>query len=198
MYYTDEMLAFRTQVSRDELTFEEFIEGCRRSFLSSYQDMPRPSVHESFMMQAFITALRSEDIHTKHGAIIVENATNHPIGSGYNACFRGMPVDATMLQRPEKYAWMIHAEENSIMNCTKNPLSLPSGARIYITGMPCNDCLQRVINFGIKDIYIADRQGTLLESDETHARQVKILAQSSATITKIALTNRWLQRVFLG
>jgi deoxycytidylate deaminase len=92
----------------------------------------------------------------------------------------------------------LHAEENAIMNCTKNPLSLPSGARIYITGMPCNDCLQKLVNFGVKDIIIADRQGTKLENADEDQKRDFILRMSGATITKIALTNRWLQRVFLG
>jgi dCMP deaminase len=149
------------------------------------------------MMQAFIIALRSEDIHTKHGAIIVENATHHPIGSGYNGIFRGAVVDATMTARPEKYSWMIHAEENAIANCTKNPLSLPHGANMYVTGTPCNACLQRIINFGIKRIYAAKRQGTLLEDDATQAHQQKILAMCGAEIIEIDLTNSWLKRVYL-
>lgn len=188
----------RYETRVENINDADCIEWSRQCFLNSYQDAPRPSVHEHFLMQAFVVALRSEDIHTKHGAIIVENATNHQIGSGYNACFRGMEVDDDILQRPEKYAWMIHAEENAIMNCTKNPLSLTDGARIYITGMPCNNCLQRVINFGIRHIYIANRRGTALESDETRARQTKILTKSGAIITQTEMSNPWLKRVTLG
>lgn len=45
---------------------------------------------------------------------------------------------------------MIHAEENSILNSTQNPSERGDGCKIYITGQPCNHCLQRIINFGIK------------------------------------------------
>jgi dCMP deaminase len=182
---------------RGELDDRSFIEWSRRCFLGAYELDSRPTVHEHFLMQAFVVALRAEDVHTKHGAIIVENTTNHPIGSGYNGLFRGMPADQELLERPEKYAWMIHAEENAIMNCTKNPLSLPGGARLYVTGAPCNNCLQRVINFGIRQIFVARRQGTLLESEVTRARQAKILRATKAEINEIELSNRWLQRVFL-
>ena len=90
---------------------------------------------------------------------------------------------------------MIHAEENAIMNCSKNPLDLPEGAAIYITGVPCVNCLQRIVNFGINEVYIADRGGTSTDDKSTEIMRKKIIKMSKIKYEKISLENRWLKRV---
>src|ERR1035437_3525548 len=120
------------------------------------------------MMIAFVVATRSDDIFIKHGSVIINNMTNHIIATGYNGTFRGCDTSKIDIKnRDERRPWMIHSEENAIMNCTKNPLELPQGASIYVTGLPCVNCLQRVINFGIKTVYMAQRNGSITENDET-------------------------------
>lgn len=118
------------------------------------------------MSLAFVVATRSEDPNTKHGAVIVENGTDHIIGTGFNGLVRGLDPKSVDLTRPAKYTWMIHSEENAIQNCTKHPLSLPKGARVYITGKPCVSCIQRLVNFGIKEIIIAEGYGWTKDAEE--------------------------------
>lgn len=154
----------------------------------------RPTFDEYFLLMAFIASLRSEDKFIKHGAIIVENISNHVLGTGYNATFRKSDKSEIELDnRDVRRPWMIHAEENAIMNCTKNPISLHGGATIYITGTPCVPCLQRIVNFGINRICMAERAGTITENKETEAHRNKILKQSKISIDTKPMDNEWLQ-----
>lgn len=104
---------------------------------------PRPSWDAFFMGLAHAVAVRSHDIHTKVGCIIV-NDEHHIIGTGYNGFPAGMCDAALPLNRPDaknpdadhKHNWMIHAELNALANCTVNP----KGSTVYLTIEPCHSC----------------------------------------------------------
>ena len=154
----------------------------------------RPSYQEYFMMIAFVVSLRSDDLFIKHGAVIVDNLTNHIIGTGYNGTFKGCDTSKINIQnRDERRPWMIHSEENAMFNCTKNPLELPNGASIYVTGLPCVNCLQRIVNFGIKTIYMAQRDGSITENNNTQKMREQIIEMSKIKICEIAIDNKWIK-----
>ena len=156
----------------------------------------RPSWDEYFLMLSFHVAKRSEDNDTKHGSILVDNSTKHIISTGYNAMFRDADISKFDLTRPSKYSYMIHSEENMILNCNVNPLNLINGATAYVTGKPCNDCLQRMINFGIDRIVYAGRKGTQLESKETDKIFNKIVKMANIDILIIDINNKWIKPAF--
>lgn len=153
----------------------------------------RPSWDEYFLKLAIDVSLRSEDVFIKHGCILVNNKTHHIIGTGYNAMFRGADKSKIdIYNRDLRRPYYIHAEENSIMNCTVNPLDLIKGARAYITGRSCNVCLQRLINFGITEIIELDRQGSITESPQEEEMRQTILSMvpnGSVTIRKFDPTH---------
>lgn len=174
-----------------------FLEYCRQCFLNQYivGKIQRPSFDEYFMNIAFDVSLRSDDPDIRHGAIIVNNQ-NHIIGSGYNATIRGS--DETKIPygvRDKKRLWMIHAEENAILNCMSNPLVI-GGAKIYITGLPCVNCLQRLINFGITEVIYADRIGSVTENEDTQKMRSDILLMSKINFRKLNLDTLWLRKNF--
>src|SRR5690606_37707248 len=131
-----------------------------RKVVENHYFINRPSWDIYFLNIAISVSHRSEDPNIKHGAVIVDK-NNHIMGTGYNAFITGGDKNIIPLNnREEKRKWVIHAEENGLLNCSavsKNDL------RIYITGEPCNNCLQRIINFGIKQIIILDRCGSITE-----------------------------------
>lgn len=156
----------------------------------------RPSFDEYFLNIAFDVSLRSDDPNIRHGAVIVTNQ-NHIIGTGYNATIRGSDKDVIPYHiRDKKRLWMIHAEENAILNCTANPLTI-GGAKLYVTGLPCVNCLQRVINFGIQEIFYADRAGSITENEETQKMREQLIAMSHIAMTKMSLDSKWLKRNFV-
>lgn len=159
-----------------------------------YNDLPRPSWDEYFLMLAFDVSRRSEDPDIKHGAIIV-NKHNHIIGTGYNGPIKGSDNSVIPFKiRDEKRKWMIHAEENAMLNVTQNPSERGNDCKMYVTGHPCNNCLQRLINFGIKNIIIANRIGSITESKETEKMKSKIIRMSKVKIKKIPISNNWIQK----
>lgn len=48
---------------------------------------------------------------------------------------------------------MMHGERNALLQATQSDLS---DCRLYITGMPCNDCFQIIIMKGIKKVIVGD------------------------------------------
>lgn len=93
-----------------------------------------------YMMVACVAISKSHDPNTRHGAIVV-NAEYRPLGFGFNGFPKGSKDDTLYpTSRPEKYKYMIHAEENAIDHC-----NVPTkGGTIYVTGHPCSRCMLKI------------------------------------------------------
>lgn len=156
----------------------------------------RPSWDEYFLLLACTVSLRSEDPDIKHGAVIV-NQYNHIIGTGYNGPIKG--ADNTVIPfgvRDEKRKWMIHAEENAMLNVTQSSSERGLTCRLYVTGQPCNNCLQRMINFGIRSVVMADRMGSITENVESALMREDLIHMSGLRLTKISTSNPWIRDFF--
>lgn len=178
-----------------DLPYEDFLEFCRKCFLKTYElgEIKRPDFHEYFLNIAFDISLRSDDPDIRHGAIIVSNQM-HIIGTGYNATIRGSdPAKIPYKNRDKKRLWMIHAEENAILNCTVNPLTI-GGATLYVTGTPCVNCLQRLINFGITNIVHAKRVGSITENEESKKMREDLIYMSKIKVIELSLDTDWLKK----
>lgn len=108
---------------------------------------------EYFMGLAHLSALRSKDPNTQVGACIVDE-DKKVVSIGYNGMPRGC-VDAKMPWsrvgdfKNTKYAYVVHAELNAILN---SPRSLKNTI-LYVSLFPCNECAKAIIQAGIKKIY---------------------------------------------
>jgi dCMP deaminase len=112
----------------------------------------------TFMSTAIVIAKRSKDPSTQVGACIV-NDENHVVGLGYNGFPRGCSDDDFSWGKDDpddnKYLYVVHAEENAILNSIKGSLK---GCNLYVTMFPCNKCSQSIIQKGIsKIIYLNDK-----------------------------------------
>lgn len=111
-----------------------------------------------FMGVASLSRLRSKDPNTQVGACIV-NERKRIIGIGYN----GFPFGVDDQQFPwqqagtfleSKYAYVVHAEANAILNATTSLLN----ATLYVNLFPCNECAKLIIQAGIKEVvYASDK-----------------------------------------
>jgi dCMP deaminase len=153
----------------------------------------RPSWDEYFLLLAFTASLRSDDPIIKHGAVIVKD--NHVIGMGYNGTIKGSDHSKIpMHDRDARRPYMIHSEENSILNCSSNP-NMIGGAKMYVTGLSCVNCLQRVINFGITELYQAQRAGTITENDKTAKMRDNLIEMSGIKVYTVDIRdNKWLKQ----
>lgn len=107
----------------------------------------RPCWHTHFLDIAAVVAKRSHDIHTQCGCVIVDDY-HHIVSCGYNGFVGGIDDSGLPLNRPAKYAYMIHAEENAILNATGSLRNCTA----YITAHPCLHCLQLLWQAGIRTI----------------------------------------------
>jgi len=113
----------------------------------------RPNWHTHFLDIAEVVSRRSHDIHTQCGCVIVDNR-HHIVSCGYNGFVGGIDDSGLPLNRPNKYSYMIHAEENAILNATGSLRNCTA----YITAHPCLHCLQLLWQSGVRTI-IYDGEG---------------------------------------
>jgi len=113
---------------------------------------------EYFMGIAILSSKRSKDPSSQVGAAIIRD--KRVLSLGYNGMPRGcddscMPWGKTSEDPLKtKYPYVVHAELNAILNANKDL----SGATLYVTMFPCNECAKAIIQTGIKEIiYLSDK-----------------------------------------
>jgi dCMP deaminase len=111
-----------------------------------------------FMGMAHLSAMRSKDPSTQVGACIV-TPSKKVVGLGYNGFPTGISDDDFPWEKHEdydqsKYAYVVHAELNAILNAT----SRLDGCTMYVSLFPCNECAKAIIQSGIKTlVYESDK-----------------------------------------
>ena len=90
----------------------------------------------------------SKDLSTKCGAILVKN--NIPVSQGFNGPAKKLKDDLIPTERPMKYDWMFHAEDNCLLNYSG---AIDDTYIMYISGKSCWKCLQRIYHVGIRNVY---------------------------------------------
>jgi dCMP deaminase len=108
-----------------------------------------------FLRFAALAATRSKDPSSGVGAVLVRD--NQVLATGYNGNARGVRDDVPeRLERPEKYNWVVHAEENAILSAARHGVST-FGASLYVTPLfPCGRCASSIVNAGIVEVVSSD------------------------------------------
>ncbi len=109
-----------------------------------------------FMGLAHLSAKRSKDPSTQVGAVIVDQ-NKKIVGIGYNGLPTGLSDDEFPWDREgdflkSKYAYVVHAELNAILNSITDLDS----CSLYVSLFPCNECAKAIIQSGIKEIVYED------------------------------------------
>jgi dCMP deaminase len=149
-----------------------------------------PGWDDYFMALCFIVAARSKDPSTQHGAIITDH--KHRIqGTGYNGAPSSIADTEIDWNRPAKYPFIIHAEQNAIDHCTGHPDTL-TDSTIYVTGPPCSECAKRIISKKIKKIVFGPQKSNMVnEEDWAITRELCKLARVS--LERYAGNLNWLR-----
>lgn len=135
---------------------------------------------EYFVLIALCTSLRSKDPRSKVGAVIV-NAEKHIVGTGYNGFVQGVDESLFNWKREgdwleTKYPYVVHAEQNAILNATTSDLSL---CCIYTTLLPCHECAKMIAQKKIAEVvYVSDKYKTL----DSYKATTKILKASNVNL----------------
>lgn len=130
---------------------------------------------EIWVAKAFLNAKRSHDPQTQCGAVIVSK-DNVLISEGYNGFIRGINDEVLPNTRRDnmKYPFMIHAEENAILNAARNGHSTEN-TKCYVTGNPCLGCFQKLWQAGINEIITTEHQINMLHEDDEYIITREIL-----------------------
>jgi dCMP deaminase len=125
-------------------------------------------------------AKKSKDPSTQVGCILV-SPDNHIISTGYNGMPPGLQEDAELWERPTKYGYVIHAEQNAVARAAMHGVAT-LGATAYVTHFPCSSCARTLVAAGVKKIVAAETplKG---EWDEEHDRARKIIEGAGASWT---------------
>ncbi|MCI0558114.1 MAG: deaminase, partial [Nitrososphaera sp.] len=124
-----------------------------------------------FLNLAKAIAEKSKDPSMKVGCVIV--GPDHDIRStGYNGFPRGVDYTEIRLQRPAKYDFMVHAEQNAVIHAGRN---LAEDCTAYVACTPeegaghgpCVECAKALIQAGITRIVEWDVPGKAVKTDET-------------------------------
>ena len=108
---------------------------------------------EYFMGISLLSGMRSKDPSTTVGACIVDK-NNRIVSIGYNGFINGcsdddFPWDKEGEFLETKYPFVVHAEQNAILNARGKSLE---DCTIYVNLFPCHDCAKNIIQSGIKKV----------------------------------------------
>lgn len=105
-----------------------------------------------FMGFAEYAALKSKDPSTEVGcAIFGEDGEMR--STGFNGIPRGVNDKEERMERPAKYTWMSHAEENAVAHAARVGVSL-KGCDVYVTHQPCARCARLLIQAGVASVTV--------------------------------------------
>lgn len=104
-----------------------------------------------FLDMARLVASWSKD-STQVGAVAVSPA-RAVLETGYNGIARGVRDLPERMQRPAKYLWTSHAEENLVAHAARQRLE---GATVYVTHLCCSRCARMLINAGVARVVCGD------------------------------------------
>jgi dCMP deaminase len=113
-----------------------------------------------FFSTAVLWSRKSPDKETQCGCVLVKNKTI--VSTGYNGFMRDVKDCELPNTRPNKYPFMLHAEENAVYNAAREGKST-IGSRAYITAIPCKKCLQMLWQCGVHEVYFSDLSKPKLE-----------------------------------
>jgi dCMP deaminase len=123
-----------------------------------------------FMTIAYLASMKSKDLRTRVGAVIV-GPHNEIRATGYNGLPRGIMDRKSRYEDPDYRLYALnHAEENAILHCAKSGIST-NGTKIYTLWMPCAHCTKAIIQAGIKEViydvnFPGNHENTLSENDK--------------------------------
>lgn len=131
---------------------------------------------ETFMNIANVVKNRSKDPVTQVGACIV-GSDKRILSLGYNGAPNGFddedfPWGKVGEYSDTKYAYVVHAERNAILNFRGNLREFEQ-ATVYVTHFPCNECAKEIVQVGVSEVvYLNDP-----EWDKDNVKASRILLE---------------------
>lgn len=142
----------------------------------------KSSWQKYFLEMAEQVASRSKDPSTKVGCVIATE-DKVVVATGYNGIPRDVLDKPERMERPAKYLWTSHAEENAVAMAARVGSRL-RGGHAFVTHMPCCRCARMLIQAGISTVYCGDGTTSMPEEEFEVARQMFWEAGVLVVLTK--------------
>lgn len=142
--------------------------------------------NQRFYDLAFNVSTWSKDPNTKVGAVIV-NDSKQVLGIGYNGFPRGINDDPELYKdRVKKHSLVVHAERNAL----DNSFTDVSGATMYVTLFPCNECAKGLVQKGIRRVVTPrpDPSKSYIQDEVNHQAAYFLLESAGIEIVYINTT----------
>lgn len=117
------------------------------------------------MTMAETVSMRSKDVSTKVGVIIVSGDKNH-VAIGYNGFPTGMSEEASRWDDKSRY--VVHAELNAVINAKTDI----SGWTVYTTMFPCTECTKILLQTGVSRIVYKSRSSASVEDSWKFSKEL--------------------------
>lgn len=137
-----------------------------------------------FLDVAQLVAQWSKDPSTKVGAVATD-MDNRVLETGYNGLPRHVEDRAERMERPQKYLWTAHAEENLVAHAARDRLE---GATVYVTHMCCASCTRMLINAGVARVVVGP--GTTSMPPEQFEIARTMMAEAGVELVREAYVGR--------
>lgn len=134
-----------------------------------------------FMGFARHAASKSKDPSTQVGAVVI-GPDGEIRATGYNGLPRGVADLPERMERPAKYLWTSHAEENLVAHAARVGVSL-KGCTVYVTHFPCSRCARSLIQAGIAAV-VVDRGTTSMPCEEFEVAE-QMFAEAGVSVSKL-------------
>jgi dCMP deaminase len=105
-----------------------------------------------FTLAKFQADLFSKDPSTKVCCLFLDPKSLQILSTGYNGMPRGIDeTNELRWKKPEKYKYVVHAENNAIYNSSRAGVSLENSICV-VTFFPCSICAKALIQIGISQL----------------------------------------------
>lgn len=127
---------------------------------------------EMFMRICATVQQRSKDPSTRVGACVAD-ARHALVSAGFNGPPRGASDVETPWDRPEKYAWVVHAEENALLFALAAVgRYMLDGCTLYSSAVVCSKCLLLAAHLGIRRVVESSRVPAVCVDDRKDAKNI--------------------------
>lgn len=133
-----------------------------------------------FIALAAHIAAWSKDPSTKVGCVVV-GPDREIVTTGYNGFPRGVDDDPKRMERPAKYLWTSHAEENAVAHAARIGVSL-KGCTAYVTHSPCSRCARGLIQAGVRRVVFPDEARGTVGMDMTEFEVATVMFNEAGVV----------------
>lgn len=134
-----------------------------------------------FMNMANNVRQRSKDPRTQCGAVLVDQQ-NRFISSGFNGPPPAIPDMNVDWSAPNKYPWIIHAENNALWyGCEARGMMGLRGCTMFVTSIPCARCMLQMVRARLHEIIWSDHVKPVM-CDDVDTKLAKEISQAGGVI----------------